>query len=252
MQADPGHVTVVAETLDEVIELRAEGVLDSHTYGTLRDHIIKAALDAPSAVIVDVSRLVVSSPSAWAVFTSAAWHVAFWPNVPLMLVCTHAVGREAATRNGVARHMAVHANTEAALDALAERMRGRSRRRTRADLTRGDRCVRRSRQLVEEWLSAWSMGDYIPAAKVIVTTFVENVLDHTDSAPNVRLETDGVTVTVAVEDTSHTRAEVRDQLGARPRPSGLHLVSALCQQWGNAPTTSGKTVWAMIGPENRL
>jgi hypothetical protein len=35
-------------------------------------------------------------------------------------------------------------------------------------------------------------------------------------------------------------------------PSGLHIVGALCRAWGNAPTSSGKTVWAVIGPENRL
>ena len=33
---------------------------------------------------------------------------------------------------------------------------------------------------------------------------------------------------------------------------GLEIVAALCRAWGNAPYPMGKTVWAVIGPENRL
>ena len=64
-------------------------MLDATTYLSLRDTIIKAALDDPSAVIVDVCELFVPRESAWAVFTSARWHVERWPEVPIVLVCAH-------------------------------------------------------------------------------------------------------------------------------------------------------------------
>ena len=105
---------------------------------------------------------------------------------------------------------------------------------------------------MEEWLTAWSHTDLIPTAKVVVTTFVENVLQHTDSQPAVRLETDGSTVTVAVADGSRQPPGLSENSMAADRPSGLKIVAALCRMWGNAPTPSGKTVWAVIGPENRL
>jgi hypothetical protein len=92
----------------------------------------------------------------------------------------------------------------------------------------------------------------IPVAKVVVTSFVENVLKHTDSNPGVRLEFDGSAVTVAVDDGSHVPAGLRERPGPCGAPSGLHIVAALCRAWGNAPTSSGKTVWAVVGPENRL
>ncbi len=96
-------------------------------------------------------------------------------------------------------------------------------------------------------------AELIPVTKVVVTAFVENVLQHTDSNPSVRLEFDGSAVTVAVEDTSHLPAGPREE-PPKPYtvPSGLHIVGALCRAWGNTPTSSGKTVWAVIGPENRL
>jgi hypothetical protein len=34
--------------------------------------------------------------------------------------------------------------------------------------------------------------------------------------------------------------------------SGVAIVAALCREWGNAPTPTGKMVWAAIGPENEL
>ena len=33
--------------------------------------------------------------------------------------------------------------------------------------------------------------------------------------------------------------------------SGLAIVSALCRAWGSTPTSSGKTVWALVGRENQ-
>ena len=87
---------------------------------------------------------------------------------------------------------------------------------------------------------------------MVITALVENVLQHTDSDPDVRLECDGSAVTVAVQDTNPIPAGLREEQKRYPSPSGLHIVAALCRAWGNAPTSSGKTVWAVIGPENRL
>lgn len=237
----------------DTLVVRVDGTLDSTTYLTVRDHIIKAALDAPAAVIVDVSGLVISSPSAWSVFTSAAWHVTCWPAVPVLLVCDHAAGREAATRNGVARRLPVHPATRSAVDALPVPALRSPRRRVRAELPPTCRSLSRSRQLVEDRLSVWSMADYVPVAKVVVTALVENVLVHTLSPPQVRLESDGHTVTVAVDDGCHSPLGLRETRDARRLcTSGLHVIDALSRRWGNAPTPHGKTVWAVMGPENRL
>lgn len=88
--------------------LTPRGVLDSSTYRPLRDRIIKAAVDEPRAVIVDVTDLQVPAESAWVVFTSARWHVDRWPSVPIMLVCEHLAGRSVIARNGVTRYVSVY------------------------------------------------------------------------------------------------------------------------------------------------
>ena len=102
---------------NEVSILTASGLLDGTTYRELRDIIITVALHEPSAVLVDVNDLSVSSESAYSVFTSARWYVSVWPDVPILLVCAHPQRRQAIARCGVARYVPVHPTDEAALEA---------------------------------------------------------------------------------------------------------------------------------------
>lgn len=252
MRAESSPLTVTSQPVADCIELTVAGVLDTTTYLTLRDVIIKAALEEPAAVVVDINGLNVSTPSAWAVFTSAQWHVGTWPAVPVFLVCGHADGRRAATRNGVARHVPVFATTATALGETLGRGAPYGRWRARADLPAAGASLVRSRTMVREHLTAWALTEFIPVANVIATVFIENVLHHTDSSPNLRLETDGTTVAVAVEDRSRRPPGLREEPGNSYHTSGLNIVAALARAWGNAPSSSGKTVWAVIGRENLL
>jgi hypothetical protein len=251
MTRDRGPVLIAIDPCGDCAVLRISGIVDSTTYLSIRDQIIKAALDEPRAVIVDVNELEAPAGSAWAVFTSARWHVNTWPEVPIILVCGHRHGREAIVRNGVARYLPVYDTVNAAIDAMMRSGISRTRRRTRVDLPAHLTSLGRARDLVEDSLTAWLMPDMIAVAKVVVTAFVENVLVHTHSPPSVRLETDGMTIAVAVSDASRTPATIRE--AAAPHPlTGLQIVASLCRTWGNAPMPTGKTVWAVIGPENRL
>lgn len=252
MATDSVGLSIDADHCSEATVLTPKGVLDRTTYRQLRDRIIKAALEVPPAVIVDVSTLDVPAESALAVFTSARWHVKTWPDVPVLLVCAHNHGRAAIRRNGVARYVPVYGSVAEALTVQRDDVAWRARRRARVDLAGDDISLGQCRAAVEYWLATWSLDTYIPVAKVVATALVENVLQHTASRPSLRLETDGTVVTVAVEDASCTPAHVHEDVGSPDPPSGLRIVTALCRMWGNAPTSTGKTVWAVLGPENCL
>lgn len=251
MTRSPSCLDVSAKTVGTTYLLGANGVLDSATYLKLRDIVIKAALDQPAAVLVDVSNLDVPAQSAWSVFTSARWHVSTWPDVPIMLVCERPEMAATITRNGITRYVPVCPSVEAALRSMATG--GQSRHRTVAELPPALSSLHRARRLVAEWLSEWSHHELIPAAKVIVDVLVENALRHTDSAPMVRLECTAQTVTIAVSDGSPTPA-VRHEIPTEgtSRVSGLAVVAALSRTWGSTPTSDGKTVWVVLGPENQL
>ena len=145
----------------------------------------------------------------------------------------------------------VHATIDEALAALADGRRTRSRAST--NLPASLASLRSAREFVAEWLAAWSHQELIPVGTVIVNVFVENVLQHTASEPTLILESDGNAVTISVNDGSGTpAARHEDPYRGGERVSGLAIVASVCRAWGSTPTPSGKTVWAVIGAENRL
>lgn len=246
-----GALAVTTETAGTACLLTAQGVLDSSTYLMLRDAIIKVALDEPSAVLVNVDALDVPADSAWSVFTSARWCVNTWPDVPVALVCAFAHRREIARRN-MTRSVSVHPTVDAASNACSA-TRPPTRQRAAVELPATLSSLRRARRLVDEWLTEWSQLTLIPTASVVANVFVENVLQHTDSAPVLTVESDGVTVAIAVRDGSSAPAARREDPCRGGEPvSGLSIVASLSQNWGSAPTSTGKTVWAVVGPENKL
>jgi anti-anti-sigma regulatory factor len=245
-------VRIELETCQDLPILRVEGVLDSSTYRTVRDAVIKIAIDEPRAVIVDINRLRAPSASAWTVFTSARWHVSMWPDVPILLVCGAPQKRQEIAKTGVTRYVPIHPTMELALDALQGRPL-QLRRRARTSLARNISSLEVARSVIAEWLTQWEIEEVIPVAATLATVFVENVLDHTESAPVLIVESLDDTVTVAVEDnSSHLPGRHEDADVGADMVSGLAIVAALCRTWGATPTSSGKTVWALIGRENQF
>lgn len=247
----PSSLAVVTRTDQSVVLLTVEGVLDTSNSAALRDIIMKATRDEPSAIVVDVTALQVPAKPAWSTFIGARWQVRGQPDVPIVLVCGDRAARDAITHSEVARFMPVYSTEKGAIKALG-RLARRTVRRADAELPANLTSLRESRRLVREWFTTWSQSALIPVALVVVNVFVENVLEHTGSVPMMRLETDGATATIAVSDGSTTPAVRLPSPDKGIDVSGLAIVDALSRAWGSAPTSTGKTVWAVIGPENQL
>ena len=247
----PSSLAVAKRTEQSLVVLTVEGALDTSNSGALRDVIMQATLDEPSAVIVNVSAMQVAAESAWSSLIGARWQLPTKANIPIVLVCADRATRDAVTRRGVAHFMPVYATEKAAVKAL-DRLTRRSVQHADAELPANLNSLRESRRLVREWLTTWSQSALIPVALVVVNVFVENVLEHTGSVPMMRVETDGATATIAVSDSSSTPALRLPSPDNGIDVSGLAIVEALSRSWGSAPTSSGKTVWAVIGPENQL
>lgn len=232
--------------------LSCAGTLDGSSYMTLRDSVIDAALEEPRAVIVDASALDVPATTAWSAITSAHWHVHLWPNIPLMLVCPDSTVRAVLRGTGITRQVPVYRSVADAREAcLAQRQPRRERMCTHLPATL--LSAAHARRLVHRWLTAWSCPAMISAAATVATELVENTLLHTNSAPQLTIEYDGELVAVAVEDTSRVRAQRREDAAHGINPvSGLAVVAALSRAWGCTPKRTGKTVWAVFGPENAL
>jgi anti-anti-sigma factor len=251
MAKSPSSLVLASRTAESVVVLTADGVLDSQNSAELRDNITKATLDVPTAIIVDVSALQVPDETTWSVLVSARWQLDTRPDVPIVLVSTNRASRDAIARSGVARFMPVYPTEKGAMKAVA-RLGRRKIRHAQTKLPANLTSLRESRQLVREWLTNWSKPGLIPVALVVVNVFIENVLEHTGSEPVMRIQCEGPTATIAVSDSSNAPALRRVSPPKGIDVSGLAIVEALSRAWGSTQTSSGKTVWAVIGPENQL
>lgn len=234
----------------DICVLTVDGALDDTSYSLLRDSIVKAALDEPRAVIVDITGLVVRHDPAWAVFTSARWEVTEWPDTPIGLVCTHDQGRNALQHNGIIRYVPVYPSLQSAISDLSTETPRRYRQRARASLPAMKTSSQRCRQLAVQWLTAWSRTDFIHAVSIVATELVEIALTNTDSEISLRLESDGCTVAVAVQYLGPAPPTGRHSTGGNI--GGLDLVAATSRVWGGYTTATGNTLWAALGPENRF
>ena len=245
-----GELRIRATDTTDARFLTLDGVLDAVTYTPLRDTIVKAALDEPPAVIIDVNELTAREDPAWAVFTSARWQIAEWPDVPIGLVCAHDHGQNALQRNGITRYVPVYTTLQTAVAELAADELRRYRRRASAALPAVNTSIRRSRELTAEWLTAWSRTDFIHAVSAVATELVELALVDADNALSLRMESDGSTVAVAVQHVDMARTRLRES--ADDAVSALDLVAGNCRVWGSYTSAAGNTVWAVVGPENRF
>jgi anti-anti-sigma factor len=251
MAKSPSSLVLASRTAESVVVLTADGVLEAKNSAELRDNITKATLDVPTAVIVDVSALQVPDETTWSVFVSARWQLDTRPDVPIVLVSTNRAARDAIASSGVAQFMPVYPTEKGAMKAVA-RLGRRKIRHAQTKLPANLTSLRESRQLVREWLTNWSKPGLIPVALVVVNVFIENVLEHTGSEPVMRIQCEGPTATIAVSDSSNAPALRRVSPPKGIDVSGLAIVEALSRGWGSTQTSSGKTVWAVIGPENQL
>jgi hypothetical protein len=215
----------------------------------VRTALVKAATEQPLAVIADVNRLVVPAPSAWAVLTSAQWLTAQWPAVPICGVSADAAVRQTLLQQGILRYVPFFDSRAVAAGVItAGTLHLHYRRRAQRPLPRHDASAAMARAFVRRTLSDWSRPDYIDAAVVIVTELVENVLAHTESRPQLRLELSGNRLTVVVADDNQYPAVLHETAAGTSRVSGLGMVSRLASMWGCNPGRHGKAVWAVIRP----
>jgi anti-anti-sigma regulatory factor len=249
----PYELSISARPLGTDILMAVYGVLDAKTYRDLRDGIIKTAQDSPRSVIVDVDHVEVPNDSAWSVFTSARWHIHQWPDVPVMLVTKDEDRRRAVVRTGVTRYVPVFESlTAACVAARAKEQVGV--RRVRVRLEPGEASIRHAYAFVRSTLRDWDEIDRVPVVSFVATLLVQNALSYADGDCLLRVETNSRTITVAVTDSSTVLAVRKDPTtrNVDTEPRGLDMVAEMSRHWGNSPMPNGKTVWAVIGPENNV
>lgn len=106
-----------------------------------------------------------------------------------------------------------------------------------------------ARRFVESILSSWGQPDHGWTAALLISELSANCTLHARTPFTVSVELDGDEVCLRVSDGSLRAPAVRDYGTAATTGRGLRLVQDLSESWGVDLREDGKTVWAVLRPE---
>ncbi|GID28467.1 ATP-binding protein [Paractinoplanes brasiliensis] len=221
------------------------GALGMTEVSGLYTNMVKSVAEQPDALLVDLSRMVVTEPLALAVFTAANRQATRWPGTPMVLCAPQQATCE--LLNGPPfRHLAVADSLAAACDRLA----GDPAATVLAlsdDLLPIRGAARHARDLTTEACLRWDLPNLVGPACLIATELVSNVIDHAHTMMTLNVSLRSRYLHIAVRDGSPE--QVGPPIGPPPatgRGRGLLLVDATAQTWGCVPSADGKVVWASL------
>ncbi|GAB2990419.1 STAS domain-containing protein [Amycolatopsis acidiphila] len=238
------RVEVAHEELDGCLVATLDGVLDSLTYGYIRDALVKLALEQPRAVVAELDNLSVGNEALLSVFSSAWMRVNDWPQVPLFLVAGDQARRSAIALSAINRFVPVFATVG---EAIASVEAGAPRRRRRAVYPPVRMVSAAARDFVREACKDWQIEALTSDAVCLASELVENAIEHARTELELRLELRRGMLTVAVRDGSPAHAVLRQGRQGQPLGYGLQIVADLATTWGCAPDLhGGKVTWAVL------
>ncbi|PWW66939.1 ATP-binding protein [Actinokineospora spheciospongiae] len=243
MAISPVPLELSHRAVGDAIVVAVRGRLDRAQYPRVKGYLLKCAAEAPTALVVELCAVQCADPIALSVFVTVAHQLAHWPGVVLRLVCGADSGAVAADSH-LRRFLDVHATTDEALAAVSAPMR----RVAGVELPNDHSALRIGRVFIRETLAGWGLDEFLHEGVLLASELVQNTIQHTLSAPAVRLEHRRGVLSVAVYDEDPAHPEPRSVEQARSRAlHGLGLVANLAAAWGTSATPSGgKVVWATL------
>jgi anti-anti-sigma regulatory factor len=210
----------------------------------VRERLIKCLAEQPEALLLDLSGLSVTEPSALTVFIAVRRQASRWPGIPLMLCAPEPRTREELTAAAY-RSLPIFPTVDAA------RTDARSHRRALPtlsdDLLPIAGAARQARNIATDACLRWELPALVAPASLIATELVSNVVDHAHTMMSMRLTLSDRYLHLAVRDGSSAQpVPARLPVAGAGRGRGLAIVEAIAHSWGWLPSEGGKVVWASL------
>jgi len=240
-----GHLTWTTESRYPVAVVALRGVLTEATVAAARDCMIKALIEQPTVLVVDLDGLSGTDAAGLAVFGTVARHAAQWPETTVML-CGGAPDLQRRLRD-CARDTPLELYPSHAEAVAAAKARPVPRRCRLACGTEID-APARARRIATAVFRRWHVPDeLIGRAVLIISEFVANAVRHARTRSELMLHLRGGRLHIAVRDTCRRLPRVPTQSDAdREDGRGLGIVVRLAASWGVVPDSGGKVVWAAL------
>ncbi|MCU7727964.1 STAS domain-containing protein [Actinoplanes sp. KI2] len=229
-------LTYEQQQIGDRLLVRLSGELSLASAPAVRAALLKALVEQPGAVVVDLTEVRVRQPSAMAVFTAIGRQAAMWPGTPLLLCARDEQTTRALAMN---RSLQVFATVEQALSVPA-------RRRTALisdTLLPVAEAEARARELAADACDRWRLPHLVGPACLIAGELAANAAVHAGTLAAIRLSVGPRYLLISVQDGSTDK----------PRPGeapdtgrGLLLVAATAHRWGCHLRDDGKVVWASL------
>jgi anti-anti-sigma regulatory factor len=224
-----------------------DGDLNMASVPPLHATLLKTLAECPTAVIVDMSGVVVRDLLALSVFPAVRVHTAEWPSVPLLICC---LDPDLVSPRGRRRWL----SDLPVFDSVAAARAAATRpdlldRRMRAGLPHTGQAPAQARELLAIACRDWGLEHLIPAGQVIVSELSANAVCHTDGAARLVIIRGDRYLHLVVRDGSRRLPVMADDDSwdtAGEHGRGLRLVGALATSWGAQAVGDGKAVWATL------
>ncbi|MET8758724.1 ATP-binding protein [Lentzea sp. NPDC004782] len=222
------------------------GRLELVSYASLRDGLLKLAVDEPLALVVRLDdRFEVPSRAMLAVFTTVWMKVSQWPGIPLALVTDVDDHLEELRTSGVSRFIPTTRTLPEALRAVEQPPERRFRRVVLPDSPAAPMMARAA---VREACERWELQKISDDAVLVVSELVENAVRHARSSSTLRIELRPRGLSLAVRDDDPSPPVLEPPEPDVPGHRGVQLVDRISVAWGFAPSSGGgKIVWAVLG-----
>ena len=241
-----GHLTCHRESRYPVAVLTLRGDLTEASAAIARDCMIKALIDQPTALVVDLDGVRHTADAAGlAVFGAVARHAAQWPGTTVMVCGGHPDLRRRIRDVAGSSPLEIfpnHAEAVAAADARPVPRRCRLACGTEAD------APARARRIATAVFRRWHVPEeLIGRAVLIISEFVANAVRHARTRSDLMLHLKDRRLHIAVRDTSRRLPRVQPQSDLDHEDGrGLGIVGRLAASWGVVADSDGKVVWAAI------
>lgn len=223
---------------------RLIGELDLASVSTVRVALLKCLAEQPTALLVDISGLVIEDSRAPAVFTAVIRQAATWPGTPV-LICAPAPPTAALLATAPYRRLPVCATVATARDAARQ---GRVVMPSMSDdLLPAAGAARQGRNIATEACMRWGLPHLMAPSCLVAGELIANGVVHARTMMTLRLSLSRRYLHISVRDGSTVepvwgRSSPLDAATGR----GLRLVTAAARTWGSLPVEGGKVVWASL------
>jgi hypothetical protein len=201
---------------------------------------MKCLAEQPTALLVDLSELIVTDDLALSVFTAVVRQAALWPGTPVQLCAATAPVTALLAGGQYGRH-SLYTSVDAGLV-----MPGVDPPLVIDELVPEPGAPRHARRLVNEACSRWSLPEVAGPASLVASELVTNAVEHAATPMTLRISRRDRYVHIAVRDGSPVEPALRRPLVTESGGRGLLLISSVATHWGSLPCRDGKVVWATL------